>query len=174
MKPCKKCGATDRYKNGDCKSCARARSKVYTAANKDKTAEYQARYYVANKSTKWDTRTAYRAAYKARRRANDVQFKLAGSLRSRLRSALKNNQKVGSAVRDLGCPIGELKTYIEKQFQLGMSWNNWSHTGWHIDHIIPLSKFDLTDREQFLAACHFTNLRPLWAKDNYAKSNKVA
>jgi hypothetical protein len=49
-----------------------------------------------------------------------------------------------------------------------MTWDNWTTDGWHIDHIKPLaSSFDLTDRKQFLEACHYTNLQPLWAKDNH-------
>jgi hypothetical protein len=64
-----------------------------------------------------------------------------------LRTALKNNSKRGSAVKDLGCSIEELKIYLESKFLPGMSWDNWSPDGWHIDHIKPLSKFDLTDRE---------------------------
>lgn len=82
--------------------------------------------------------------------------------------------KSGSPVRDLGCSLEELKTHLEQQFQLGMTWENWSRTGWHIDHIQPLSSFDLTDREQFLKAAHYTNLQPLWAKDNLVKHNKIS
>ncbi len=68
-----------------------------------------------------------------------------------------------------GCSVGFLKEYLEKQFSPGMSWNNWSRDGWHIDHIRPLKSFDLTDREQVKQACHYTNLRPAWAKDNLSK-----
>jgi hypothetical protein len=100
---------------------------------------------------------------------NDIEFKMRDTLRSRLKHALKNNQKIGSAVRDLGCTIPELKSYLESKFLPGMSWGNWSLNGWHIDHIKPLSKFDLTDREQFLKACHYSNLQPMWANDNRSK-----
>jgi hypothetical protein len=69
--------------------------------------------------------------------------------------------KAGSAVRDLGCTIPELMVYLEARFQEGMSWENYG--AWHLDHIKPLVLFDLTDREQFLQAAHYTNLQPLWA-----------
>jgi hypothetical protein len=84
-----------------------------------------------------------------------------------MRNAILRQFKAGSAVRDLGCSISELKVYIESKFQSGMSWNNYGK--WHIDHIKPLVKFDLQDRAQFLEACHFTNLQPLWAEQNILK-----
>jgi hypothetical protein len=54
-----------------------------------------------------------------------------------------------------------------------MTWNNHSQFGWHIDHIKPLDSFDLTDPEQQLVACHWSNLQPLWWRDNLSKNNKV-
>jgi len=103
---------------------------------------------------------------------NDLCFKLRRDLRCRLNKAIRNNQKTGSAVRDLGCSIEEFKTYMESKFQPGMSWNNHGNIGWHIDHVVPMSKFDLPNPEELKKACHYTNLQPLWAKDNLAKSNK--
>lgn len=103
---------------------------------------------------------------------SDLKYRLRCILRSRFRFALKGNFKSGSAVRDLGCSIEQLKLHLESKFQPGMTWENYGQ--WHIDHIQPLSSFDLTDLEQIKIACHYTNLQPLWAVDNLRKSSKVA
>lgn len=105
-----------------------------------------------------------------KRRQENVGVKLAHNLRARLRLALLNEQKVGSAIQDLGCSIEYFKQYLEFQFKNGMTWDNYGE--WHIDHTKPLASFDLTNREQFLKACHYTNLQPLWAAENLAKGSK--
>lgn len=103
----------------------------------------------------------------------DINFKLAKNIRCRLNKALKINQKVGSAIENLGCSIEELKAYLESKLQPGMTWDNYGLSGWHIDHIKPPSLFDLTDEKQLKDACHFSNLQPMWAKDNLSKSNNL-
>ena len=90
-------------------------------------------------------------------------------MRSRLAGAIRTKAKAGSAVKDLGCSIEELKKHLEDQFTEGMTWDNWSPNGWHIDHIKGLASFDLTDSEEFKAAANYKNLQPLWAKDNREK-----
>lgn len=102
----------------------------------------------------------------------DIEYKVANNLRCRLNMAIKNKSKAGSAVKNLGCSIEYFMKYIEQQFSEGMSWENWGRNGWHLDHITPLSSFDLTDIEQFKLACHYKNYRPLWAKDNLKKASK--
>lgn len=61
----------------------------------------------------------------------------------------------------------ELRAHLETRFLPGMTWENYG--AWHIDHVRPLASFDLTDRAQLLQACHYTNLQPLWARDNRSK-----
>ena len=110
--------------------------------------------------------------YFVERQKTDINFRLACNLRKRM-SAIIKGQKKGSAVKDLGCSIEQFRIHIESLFQPGMNWDNYGLHGWHLDHKYPLSKFELTNREQFLKACHYTNLQPLWAIDNIQKSNKV-
>ena len=105
--------------------------------------------------------------------ATPLVKKIKHSLRSRLIKAIKFGEKGGSAVDDLGCTIKEFRLYVESLFQKGMTWDNWSLKGWHMDHIKPLSSFDLTNREELLKAVHYTNLQPLWAKDNLSKGSKI-
>lgn len=112
---------------------------------------------------------SYRKDYEYNRYHNDVQFKLTKKLRGRMKIAIKKNQKSGSAVKDLGCTISELKNYLESKFSSGMTWENWG-TEWHIDHIVPLVSFSLENREQFLKACHYTNLQPLQINDHIEKT----
>ena len=116
-----------------------------------------------------ETHLKERRIYQNNKIKTDVKFKLSKNLRNRLRMAIKNNQKVGSAVKDLGCSISEFKIYLESKFQPGMTWENWSLDGWHIDHVVPVDFYNLQDKEEFLKACHYTNLQPLWAEENLKK-----
>lgn len=82
----------------------------------------------------------------------------------------KRNPKFDTTIRLTGCSIQDLKHYLELQFQPGMTWDNYGLHGWHIDHIKPCASFDLTDPEQQKECFYFTNLQPLWAKENRMKS----
>lgn len=151
----------------------------YMKENKDKIKERSAKH----RKTTVTAKAAYDKQYRTDNRdkiysryvekiKNDLQYRLASYLRRRLRISIKKQVKVGSAVRDLGCLMKELIVYLENQFQEGMTWDNWGMCGWHVDHIKPLASFDLSDPVQLREACHYTNLQPLWAKDNLAKGDR--
>ena len=48
-----------------------------------------------------------------------------------------------------------------------MTWNNYGK--WHIDHITPCAKFNLSIPDEQQLSFHYTNLQPLWAIDNQKK-----
>lgn len=129
-----------------------------------------------SKNRKWlSANPEYHRDYHAQRYASDVQYRLRHRLRARLHSALKGYapsfNKPGCAVEDLGCSLEELKVHLELQFRDGMSWSNHGEM-WEIDHKKPLVLFDLTDRDQFLEACHYTNLQPLTRDENRSKGGR--
>jgi len=106
-------------------------------------------------------------------RSQTPKYKLINTMRSRLNEYLKQRgyKKDRRTFNVIGCSPDDLRNHIESQFVEGMSWENYSHTTWHIDHIIPISSAN--NQEEIYKLSHYTNLRPLWAKENYEKSNKI-
>ena len=69
-----------------------------------------------------------------------------------------------------GCLPSELRFHIENKFIDGMTWDNYSFNGWHLDHIIPL--FSAKKIEDLIVLSHYTNLQPLWKNVNINKGFK--
>ena len=90
-----------------------------------------------------------------------------------MNTSLRGNKRGRKWELWVGCSLDDLKMHIEMQFTDGMTWDRYLSGEIHIDHIIPLSYFDMSDPEQQKRAWHYTNLQPLWAKDNIRKSNKI-
>ncbi|MFH0806030.1 MAG: hypothetical protein V1901_04095 [Patescibacteria group bacterium] len=113
------------------------------------------------------------------RRKNDINFRLKCNLQKRIWETLKGNPKLSTTIKLVGCSIKQFKHWIEKKFKFGMSWENygggWNGRGmqeWHIDHIKPCCKFDLSNPKEQKKCFHYTNLQPLWAEENLKKGKK--
>ena len=102
--------------------------------------------------------------YRKNRYHSDINFRLACCLRSSIRRAIKGNV---TTFTYLGCSIEEFKKYLESKFQPGMSWDNYGE--WHIDHIVPVAS-----GKDIYKLFHYSNLQPLWARDNLRKGKKYA
>ena len=111
-------------------------------------------------------RAAYQAAYRA-----TILGNLLNRLRCRTASAFraKGFKKSSKTSEILGCDWAALKAHIEAKFTEGMTWEN--RVEWHIDHRVPL--VSANDEESILKLCHYSNLQPLWKKDNQSKGSKM-
>lgn len=150
------------------------------AKNKDKRNLYNKKLRNNNIKQSREYQKEYRSkpAFKESRRNYEKQkrqscnvFRIKNNLRKRIGSFLKGAKKSKSTQILLGCSYQDFIVYIEQKFIDGMSWENYGLYGWHIDHVIPLSSAQ--DQEELEKLCHYTNLQPLWAKDNLVKGDKI-
>lgn len=110
-------------------------------------------------------------AYCRKRRQTDPAYRLANTWRSRIGQAIRNYEKSDSSENLLGCSWDQFLGHLELRFEPGMCWDNYGQ--WHVDHIRPLARFDLSKPEEQRAALHWSNHQPLWAKDNLSKGAKI-
>lgn len=113
-------------------------------------------------------------AWRNKKRSEDPAFKIHTNIRSRVAAMISRikTYRTGSIENMFGCSRDHLINHFESKFTANMSWENYG-SYWHVDHIIPISSFDLTDPEQCKKANHWTNLQPLEASKNIAKSNTI-
>ena len=165
-----------------CRECDRIWAARARAANR---AAYNQKNAAWNKRNK-EKRTATVDAW---RRANPDRFQ---AMRSRIMSKFRSDPtnvlhlRISSALRRqlrgkkryspwlalVDWSVEELRQHLEKQFTRGMNWENMGE--WHIDHIVPVSSFNITEPDDpaIKVAWALSNLRPLWATDNLRKGAK--
>ena len=161
-----------------CKECKATLDKVSYSINIEKRRLNCRNWYGKNKEHAKEYRKEYgkkylaaRRQYEKERRKSNPIFQLKCLCRARLSKALKskNFTKFNSTQEMLGCTFQELKAHIEKQFTEGMTWEKVGPEI-HIDHVMPLAS--AKTKEQLIGLFHYTNLQPLWAKDNLSKGAK--
>ena len=196
MKKCSICGINkdlslfyfrrdnQKYRN-ECKSCLIKHSTEYNRINSIKVnirkRDWERKHLIQTRKCKANWKRRNPEKVKEQNRKDWVKWdkkvkstphlKLMNNLRTRLNNFFKTkNTSRSKHMKDIiGCDIISLKIYIESKFKEGMNWENKGK--WHIDHKIPLSSAKTEEEIYFL--CHYTNLQPLWAKENLMKGNKL-
>lgn len=157
-------------------------NKAYIERHPERFKESQRKWYQKNKeyfaekSKRWAEAnpSAYRAMMRkaeSKMRENNDLFALKKRIRARIGLAFRQNgyTKRSQTQRILGCDWEFFKAHIERQFSRGMSWDRMDEI--HLDHIVPLAT--AKTEEDVMRLNHFTNIRPLWAKENAAKRDKI-
>jgi len=111
----------------------------------------------------------YQKKYKKDKLNNDPLYRLMKNLSRRIRLFMKKGNRTTASI--IGCSQETFRNWIENQFIEGMSWDNHGQKGWQLDHIIPLAS--AKTEEEIIKLNHYTNLQPLWWKDNLSKGDKL-
>ena len=162
------------YRCKDCEKISNAiNKKKWIEKNIEHERERNRKRNLTEKRKAW--KRQYVGKYKNHRKKNDLDYKNRIKLTDKLYRSIRQKDEIKENIRiDLfGCTIKELKIHIENQFRNGMSWENNNRDGWHIDHIIPCSAFDLSDIKQQKECFHYSNLQPLWCYENLEKHDKI-
>jgi hypothetical protein len=149
-----KCSDSKIGRIGICRECTNKRKKEYRQKNKEQIKAYG---------------KEYQRKYMRERCKSDPIFKIQKVLRLLVYRAFKSEHKNKRTMEIIGCSPEEFWQHLEKQFSEGMTREN--HGKWHIDHIIPLSSAKTKEESEKLS--HYTNLQPLWAKDNLSKGDRI-
>jgi hypothetical protein len=139
-------------------------SKEWRLKNKEKDKNDQAKWRLENKE--------WRRNYEKNRYKTDINFRLTKLCRGRIRKIIKGENKSVSTMKLIGCTPDELRQHLESKFEQWMNWENQGLGGWDVEHIIPMSKFNLICPVQQHACCHYSNLQPMEHIANIKKGNK--
>ena len=161
-----------------CRNCTRKEAKDYCERNKEliKQRNAKRKYYPKNiKNRIINTAKDYYKKHVRTKKGENLYLSMI--IRGRINTAIKKHfgSKAYKTIELLDCSIDECRKWLESKFLPGMTWDNHGlgEGKWHIDHIIPCARFDLTKPEEQKKCFHYTNLQPLWAEENLCKSDKI-
>jgi hypothetical protein len=147
------------------------KSKIRYELNKDEIKKRNSEYAKNNRARINKRSIEYRNEVLKKDPLYLIKNRINSAIRRILKTkGLKKNFSINSQWNEIiGCSSSQLTEYIESQFVDGMKWE--SRELWHVDHIIPLS-FAKNEKEIIMLS-HYSNLRPMWSRDNILKSNKI-
>lgn len=173
---------TDRCYRQKSKSQRNLQQAKWRAANPD----YRREWYSKHSERIIEAQAKRRAAdpepfrQRARRHAEKLRKTPKGrvdeSISASIRNSIVRGSKAGRKWEGLvGYSVDDLIAHLERQFQPGMTWENYGRGGWHIDHEIPKVAFnyETPDHIDFRKCWALSNLRPLWELENLKKHSKL-
>lgn len=141
--------------------------KTYSEKNKEKILKSKKKYYYKNKAIIREKQNEYQKE----KRRNDIGFRIRGNLRGRLRVCLNPEVQMETTTRLISCSPKLFFNWLEYQFDAYMNWNNYGEY-WVLDHVKPLSLFNLNNRSERLESMHWSNIRPFQSIENIRKNDK--
>jgi hypothetical protein len=172
---CERRMARERYHNKR-EECL-AKAKEYKQKNKEVLKEKRKDYLAQNKEYIKEryklycqnNRSLILKIAKEYRENNSLNVRLRKNFKSRIIENIKKNK---TTTDYLGSTIQEVKKWLEFNFQDYMNWDNYGEV-WHIDHTLPVSRFDLTKDIDIYMCFNWKNLMPLHKDTNIKKHDHI-
>lgn len=133
--------------------------------------EKKQREFRLNRKNCLDCERKYHKEFKMDKRHNDILFRIIDNCRTRLSYSVKK-LKNNSTIEYLGVKDTFLITWLEFCLDEKMSFDNYGEY-WHVDHVIPVSRFNIKTEDEIYICFNWKNLSPLSAKENLTKSNNI-
>jgi hypothetical protein len=157
----------------------RKKVRVWRMANPEKIREYRMSRSPEGVAKAREATSRWNKAHPEKVREYRRQRRETHPVECAMRRALTRMLKIASCPKTarcyqyIGCSPGFLRNHLESLFRPGMSWENYGK--WHVDHIVPLSWWDIGNHpEHLFEASHYSNLQPMWARENRTKHNRRA
>ena len=151
-----------RYGYSVCKKCENT-----------KRAEHYIKNGLSEKQMEYRRSEEYRVkkqSYKKQRKATDPSYRFITNIRGRIYSSLKSKQK--TTIEYLGCDAQHMSSWLSYNFTEKFTFETYGKD-WHIDHVIPISNFDLQKESEQLLAFNWKNTSVLSAKENLSKQDQL-
>lgn len=149
----------------------RAHQNLWRKEHREEYNSYVKKWREVNRDKAKKSNNAYNDKYKS-----NIANRLWSCAVCRIRKALKGKERKFESLKEaIGTNKAGLKEHMSSLFKPGMGEKNYGQGPllWEMDHILPVESFDLINKEDQLKCFHYTNLQPLWSKENRAKGSKL-
>lgn len=179
MKYCKYClieKVVDQFRKNrlKCKECEKKDGRDYRKSEngKDKSKKWikDNKEIFKNLNSEWSRNNRNKINEKYNYKYyNDPIFKLKRLIRRRISLVINKDQSTDIYT---GCSTNDLKEWLEFCFIDNFSFENHGKL-WHIDHVIPIEKFDLNNYKEKELCFNWKNLMPFSCKKNLSKNKNI-
>ena len=176
----------DTQKNrNQCRGCIKLISEEYKTKNKDKikirrkeysekTKHLKRMYDIDYRERNREKIRNYKKHYMRKRKESDLNFKLICNIRTRTNKAFisQNIKKTNKTIDLLGCSPELFRRWIVHQLYGDMTEENYGSI-WTLDHCYPLSKTNLSDKNEMNKSTYWIKRRPMFSTENNLKGCKI-
>lgn len=162
------------YRKNNPEKVKQHRKKYLSKKENVEKSKYRSKKYYKNNKSRLNKKRGEEIKFRLK---NDPIYRFVHSARNRIRGALKaqSTSKNSPTLKLLGCSGEEFMVYLLSHPNNSSGKFTAENYGeaWHVDHVRPLSSFDLSKDQERRQAFHYSNCQPLTPEENLRKGSNI-